>query len=824
MLGQSFSLRSLYSAALLFLLPMQSGTARAEEESPIYRDASQPIDKRVRDLLQRMTLEEKVAQLQTILEGRKKLESEEGTFVPDQAEAVLRLGIGQVARPTENKQPTSPNKTPAQTAAFVNAIQAWLVNNTRLGIPAIFHEEALHGHAARHGTSFPQAIAMASTFNPELVREMYSIAAAEIRRVGATQALTPILDVARDPRWGRIEETMGEDPYLVAALGVAGVQGFQGTQHDHIPADKVIATLKHLAGHGEPSGGQNTAPAAIGERTLREIFLFPFEAAIKLAGARSVMASYNEIDGIPSHANSKMLRGILRGEWGFNGVLVSDYFALSELITYHRMSDSKSAAARIALEAGVDLDMPNGDAYGELTAMVRSGQMGISMIDEAVARILHEKFFLGLFEDPYVSEDGVAEFVGNAEHSAASLRAAEQAITLLKNEHDTLPLNVKKLNSIAVIGPHVHETLLGGYSDVPRETISVLQGIKDYVGDRVQVNYAQGTLITVESAQAGADSISANTRSKERWIADEVQLATPADTKGMIDEAVKAAQNSDVAVVVVGENEAVSREGWSMDHLGDRSELTLLGEQQALVDAVIATGTPTVVVLQNGRPLAIGNIVAKAPAIIEAWYLGQNTGTALARVLFGNVNPSGKLPVSIPRSVGHIPAYYNHKPSAKRGYAFSDTSALFPFGHGLSYTRFDYHDVKIDSRDAHAHGQVKIHFTVTNTGQVAGTETVQLYIHDKVASVTRPVKELKGFERVTLAPGKRAQVHFVLPINLLGFYDARMRYIVEPGTIDVMIGSSSADIRLQDHFVITGNTTDVSQDKAFLSTAQVTPL
>lgn len=815
---------SVYSIVSLMIVALSPSPASAETAQPLYQDATQPIPKRVDDLLQRMTLEEKVAQLQTIWEKRQALESASGEFVATEAEAILGKGIGQVARPAENKDQISSNKTPEQTARFVNAIQGWLLNNTRLGIPAIFHDEALHGHAARDATSFPQAIAMASTFNPELVREMYAIAAAEIRRRGGTQALTPILDVARDPRWGRIEETMGEDPYLVAALGVAGVQGFQGMQKGVIPRDKVIATLKHLAGHGEPVGGLNIAPTPVGERALREVFLFPFEAAVKVAGARSVMASYNEIDGVPSHANGKMLRDILRDEWGFDGVLVSDYFAINELITRHHLTDKKSEAARIALEAGVDLEMPDGDAYPELTELVKSGQLDVSLINEAVARILHEKFMLGLFEDPYVELEGLANFIGNAEHVAVAQKAAEQAIILLKNDKNLLPLNLQKLKSVAVIGPHVHETLLGGYSDVPRETISVLQGIKDYVGDRAKVNYAQGTLITVESWQPNADSVAANTRSKERWNINEVQLATPTDTKGMIKKAAQVAKKSDVAIVVVGENEAVSREGWSEEHLGDRTDLTLLGEQQALVEAVLATGTPTVVVLQNGRPLAISSIAEQAPAIIEAWYLGQNTGAALARVLFGEVNPSGKLPLSIPRSVGHIPVYYNHKPAAKRGYAFSETSALFPFGHGLSYTDFSYKDVKIDGSNAKAGGDVRISFTLTNTGKVAGTETVQLYIHDKVASLTRPVKELKGFKRVTLAPGKSAQVSFDVPINLLGFYDTRMRYIVEPGTMEVMLGSSSEDIRLQSAFDISGKTTDVSKNKAFLTTAQAKPL
>lgn len=800
------------------------GTAVADTDQPVYRDPSQSIAKRVNDLLQRMTLEEKVAQMQTIWHQRQALESDSGEFVAANAQAILGEGIGQIARPSENKDQASTNKTPDQTVRFVNDAQHWLMENTRLGIPAIFHEEALHGHAARDATSFPQAIALASTFNPELVRALSAIAAAEVRARGGTQALTPVLDVARDPRWGRFEETMGEDPYLVAALGVASVEGLQGAIKGVIPADKVIATLKHMAGHGEPSGGLNTAPTPVGERALREVFLFPFEAAVKVAGARSVMASYNEIDGVPSHANGEMLRDILRGEWGFDGVLVSDYYAIDELITRHHLTDSKAEAARIALEAGVDLEMPNPDAYQKLPELVKAEKIDAALIDQAVGRILHEKFLLGLFDAPYVETARASKLIGNAKHVALAQQAAEQAITLLKNKDNLLPLDLGRLDSIALIGPHVHETLLGGYSDVPHSTVSVLQGVTDYVGDRARVSYAQGTLITRDNWPVDYDSAAANTRSKQRWNINEVELAAPEDTQGMIEEAVQAAQKSSVAIVVVGENEAVCREAWNDKHLGDSASLKLVGEQQALVDAVLATGTPTVVVLQNGRPLAISEIAERAPAIIEAWYLGQNTGAALARMLFGDVNPSGKLPVSIPRSVGHIPAYYNHKPAAKRGYAFAETEALYPFGHGLSYTDFAYDELAVDDGNATAGGDVRISFTLTNSGKVAGTETVQLYVRDQSASVTRPVKELKGFQRVSLSPGQRARVSFTLPINLLGFYDARMRYVVEPGAMGVMLGSSSVDIRLQSQFDIGGKTTDVGAAKAFLSTAAVTPL
>ncbi len=790
-------------------------------DQPIYKDPSKPVDARVNDLIARMTLEEKVAQLQAVWLKRQELETDAGVFTPAEAKDILGLGIGQIARPAENKAPVSPNKTPEQTIAFVNAAQRWLIENTRLGIPAIFHEEALHGHAGLNATSFPQAIAMASTWDPQLVENIYKVSAQEIRRRGGTQALTPILDVARDPRWGRIEETMGEDPYLVAALGVAGVKGFQGGELGRIGPDRVIATLKHLAGHGEPVGGLNTAPAPVGERLLREVFLFPFEAAVKLGGARSVMASYNEIDGVPSHANGKLLNDILRGEWGFEGALVSDYFAIKELVSRHQLSDNLADAAMLALNAGVDVEMPDGETFPLLVQAVRDGKLDEAVIDQAVARVLHEKFLLGLFENPYTDPAGAEDFIGNDHHRQLAQQAAEKAMVLLKNDNNLLPLDSRKVKSIALIGPHVDEVLLGGYSDVPKHAVSILQGLQEYLGEGIKIRHEKGTLLTMNTWNPGADSVAANSLSKERWHTDEVVLATPKDTAGMIKKAVAAAKKSDVAIVVVGDNEATSREAWAETHLGDRTSLELVGEQQALVDAVLATGKPTVVLLINGRPLSISKIAREAPAIIEGWYLGQETGHAVARILFGDVNPGGKLPVSIPRSVGHIPAYYNHKPSAKRGYAFTETSALYPFGHGLSYTQFTYSDLKINKASVKAGDVVDISLTLTNTGARDGDEVVQLYIRDPIASLTRPVKELKGFQRVYVKAKDSVKVTFSLAVNQLGFYDQQMRYIVEPGKIDLMLGSSSADIRLNGEFNIVGKTVDVSSDKVYLSASKV---
>lgn len=601
---------------------------------------------------------------------------------------------------------------------------------------------------------------------------------------------------------------------------MAAVKGFQG-ETTKIPSNRVMATLKHLAGHGQPTGGLNIAPAPIGERALREIFLFPFEAAITLANVRSVMASYNEIDGVPSHANQMLLTDILRDEWGFDGLLVSDYYALNELITRHGLAGTKENAAVMAINAGVDIEMPDRDVFSLLDKLVTEKRITMAQIDRAVARILTEKFNLGLFESPYTDEQGVSEFIGNPQHRALALKTAEKAMVLLKND-GLLPLKLKQITSVAVIGPHANETLLGGYSDIPRQTVTIFDGIKAKLAGQATVEFARGAIITQDIENPLPASVAAQSYSKERWNKENMQLADQSNSQQLRDEAVALAKRSDVSIVVVGSNEGTSREAWAENHLGDRSSLNLLGGQQALVEALLATGKPTVVILSNGRPLTLGNIYVDAPAIIEAWYLGQETGTAVANVLFGDVNPSGKLPLSLPRDVGQLPVFYNHKPSAKRGYIFGDTSPQYAFGHGLSYTDFTYDKLTVDDSQAAANGMVKGSFQLTNSGKVDGEEVVQFYIRDVFASVTRPVQELKGFKRIPLKAGQSVQVNLELPVNLLAFYDTQMKLIVEPGEIKLMIGSASNDIRLQSVFKITGQTSEIGQQqKAYLSTVTV---
>jgi beta-glucosidase len=615
------------------------------EPRPDYRNPALPTARRVEDLLSRMTLEEKVAQMLCLWSAKRQITDAQGRFDPARAPEWFRVGIGRIERPSDG------HGARAQ-AEFTNAIQRWVKDNTRLGIPVIFHEEALHGLQGQEATSFPQAIALACTWNPDLVERIFTVVAREVQARGAHQVLAPVVDVARDPRWGRIEETYGEDPYLVARLGLAAVRGFQGGGKT-IPAQRVIATLKHLAGHGQPESGTNVGPASLGERTLRDVFLYPFEVAVKQGHARSVMPSYNEIDGIPSHAKRWMLRDVLRKEWSFDGTIVSDWQAISQLAGRHRVAADRADAARQALAATVDVELPDVETYQTLVEQVKKGKVPEAAINDAVRRLLREKFELGLFEDPYVDPARAEEISGAEASRPLALEAARQALVLLQNRGRLLPLSADKGRRVAVIGPHAAEVMLGGYSGVPRHSVSILEGVRKRLGESGTVRHAEGVRITEDSTFTnGPQPLIGGTRSQARWSADRVVLADPATNRRRIAEAVALARDSDVAIVVVGDNEQTSREAYAENHLGDRADLRLVGQQEELVRAVLDTGKPTVLVLINGRPPAIPELAERAPAILEGWYLGQEGGTAVAEVLFGDVNPSGKLPVSFPRSVG----------------------------------------------------------------------------------------------------------------------------------------------------------------------------
>ena len=754
--------------------------AKTKETTPAYKNPKLPSRKRVDDLLKRMTLEEKAAQMLCIWQGKAQtMVDEKGDFDLAKAKKSFRdgRGLGQVGRPSD----AGGGKKARAMAELTNAIQKFFLENSRLGIPVIFHEECLHGHAAPDGTSFPQPIALGATFNPELVERLFTMTALEARLRGAHHALTPVVDVAREPRWGRVEETYGEDPYLVSRLGIAAVKGFQGHRKFR---DKrhVLATLKHFVGHGQPESGMNCAPANVSMRVLQETFLYTFKEALREAGAVTLMASYNEIDGVPSHANKWLLRDLLRKEWGFKGFIVSDYYAIWELgyrpdTHGHFVAKDKKDSCRLAVEAGVNIELPDPDCYLHLVKLVQEGALKEKQLDELVAPMLFWKFELGLFDDPYVDPDEADRVVACDEHTELALNAAHESITLLKNENNLAPLDLTKIKTIAVIGPNADRSLLGGYSGVPKRDISVLEGIKKKAGKQVKLLYSEGCKITIGGS----------------WNQDAVVASDPEQDRRQIAEAVKVAKKADVIVLAIGGNEQTSREAWSLQHMGDRTSLGLVGSQEELVKSMLALGKPVIAFLFNGRPLSVNFLEQQVPVIYECFYLGQETGRAVADVLFGDCNPGGKLPISVPRSAGHVPVFYNYKPSARRGYLFDDVSPLYAFGYGLSYTTFKLENARLTKKRIARNGSTQALVEVTNTGKREGSEVVQLYIRDVVSTVTRPVKELKGFKKVWLKPGETATVAIDITPASLKFWDVNMKYVVEPGDFEIMVGTSSRD-------------------------------
>ena len=760
-------------SALLTLLP-----CLAQQSAPPYKNPALPIGARVKDLLKRMTLEEKVAQLESTWQNHGQNLAPEDYFVDEKgvldeskAKQLLKNGLGQVSRPSEGRGP-------AEMADFTNRLQHIAIENSRLGIPLMFHEECLHGFVALGATSYPQAIGLATTWDDALLKRVFNAVALEARSRGADECLMPVVDVARDPRWGRTEETYGEDPYLAGRMGVAAVRGLQGDGAT-IDGNHVFATLKHFAVHSQPQAGTNVGPADYGERTVREFFLPPFEVGVHEGNVRAIMPSYNELDGIPNHSNVWLLRNVLRNEWGYKYLTVSDYFAIDQLIDIHHVAANCDEAAKMAITAGVDIELPFAKCYRSLPVLVRSHQVPESRIDEAVSRVLYAKFELGLFDHPFVDPQKAVESAGTKADADLALQAARETITLLKNENNLLPLDILKLKTIAVIGPNAAEAHLGGDSGTPKHAISVLDGIKNKVGNKVEVLYAEGCRIT---------------ESKPVWEEDKVIPPDPALDEKRMAEAVDVLGKADLGIVVVGDNEQTSREAWSPTHLGDRDSLDLVGRQDELIARLLATGKPVVVVLLHGRPNSIDFIAEHVPAILDGWYLGQEGGTAMADVIFGDYNPAGRLPITVPRSVGQLPDFYNQKPSAHRPYLFSNSTPLFPFGYGLSYSKFRYANLRLEPATVPINGKTRVSVDVSNTGNRAGDEVVQLYIRDEVSSVTRPIKELKGFERVNLKPGETRTVSFSIGPEELQFYNRELKRVVEPGTFKIMVGPNSVDV------------------------------
>ncbi|WP_334164945.1 glycoside hydrolase family 3 N-terminal domain-containing protein [Phenylobacterium sp.] len=775
-------------ASLIAISAALAARPAQSQGRPLYKDPKAPTDARIDDLIGRMTLEEKCAQLVGIWLKKETIQTADAEFSPQKASAAFPHGLGQISRPSDRRgategphagaAPGTVNRTPVETARYINAAQRWAMTQTRLGIPMLMHDEALHGYVARESTMFPQAIGLASTWDPELVEKVFSVAAREMRARGSNIALAPVVDVARDPRWGRIEETYGEDPHLVAEMGLAAIRGFQGRTLP-LARDKVFVTLKHMTGHGQPESGTNIGPAQISERILRENFFPPFERAVKEANVLSVMPSYNEIDGVPSHANRWLLTDVLRGEWGFEGATLSDYFAVREMVTRHRMFETGDDAAVAAMNAGVDVELPDGDCYNALQALVRAGRISQDQIDTAVRRVLRLKFEGGLFENPYADVRSADRLTATPEAVALAREAARKTMVLLKNDKGLLPLDAGRIGRLAVLGTHARDTPIGGYSEIPRKVVSVLEGMQAEARGRFQVDYAEAVRITESRV----------------WAADEVKLVDPAVNARLIAEAVEVARRADVVLMVLGDNEQTSREAWADNHLGDRSELGLIGQQEDLARAIFALGKPTVVLLLNGRPLAVNLLAEKADALIEGWYLGQETGHAVADVLFGRANPGGKLPVTIARDAGQLPMFYNRKPTSRRGYLFGDTSPLYPFGFGLSYTTFEISAPRLSRASLGVADTLRVEVDVANTGAREGDEVVQLYLRDEAASVTRPLLELKRFRRVTLAPGARTTVAFDLTPDDLAIWNIDMKRVVEPGKFTVSVGPNSVDLK-----------------------------
>ena len=745
-----------------------------------YRNSALPIEERVSDLLARMTLEEKLAQLGSCWTFELLTDS-----AIDTAKAAGRLGhgIGQITRVAG-----STNLGRRGVAELANAIQRYLLEETRLGIPAIVHEECLHGLLAVDSVCFPQSIGQAATWNPELVGAMATRLGRELRAAGAHQALAPILDITRDPRWGRIEETYGEDPYLVAELGAAYVRGLQGAGDSD---DLVFATGKHMVGHGLPEGGLNHAPAHIGSRQLADDFLFPFEAAVRDAGLRSMMHAYDEVDGLPCVASRALLTETLRERWGFEGLVVSDYSGIDEIVTAHSMTADRSEAAAMALEAGVDVDLPSTVYYGApLAEAIASGRVLMATLDTAVARHLRAKFELGLFEKPFVDPESAG--LPFEDDRGLARQIAVNSMTLLAND-GVLPLR-PDIGSIAVIGPNADSArnLQGDYAHVSHiEALLEMRGFGSELPEDFAANDEMAGRETILDALRGRCGPKIEIRyARGCGILD--------GDDGGIAAAADAARGADVALVVVGERSGLTQD-CTCGESRDRLDIGLPGRQAEMVAAVAATGTPVVLVLVAGRPLAIETEAAASAAVLQAWVPGEEGPGALAAVLFGDANPGGKLPVTFPRRTGQIPIYYGHKPSGGRShwkgpYVDGSNLPLWPFGFGMSYTTFEVTDIGLDKPRVPIDGEFTVSVLVRNTGRRAGDEVVQLYLRDEEASVTRPVKQLCGFKRVRLDPSESRRVGFTVGVEQLAFTGVDGKLRIEPGAVTVMVGTSSEDL------------------------------
>ena len=732
----------------------------------------QPVGARVADLVGRMTVDEKIGQITGVWVQLEELKAT-GQSDTDYFMKLMPDGVGSVG-PTQVLEVEDD-------IDFRNRMQRFLMEGTRLAIPAMFHDEGCHGLVKPGSSSFPSPLGLACSWDPALAERIYSVVALEMRSRGAQHALAPVVDVARDPRWGRFDETMGEDPYLNALMGAAMVRGLQGSSDGTVDGHHVLATLKHFTGHGTPEGGLNRSPSVASLRTLREVDLVPFAYIIRAAQPAAVMPSYNEVDAVPSHANRWLLNDVLRAELGFKGLIVSDYEGVLLLNSGHHVARSNADAGALALRSGVQLELPKAVCYPILKDALPKGKIMQAEIDGAVSAILAWKFRLGLFEHPYADLAAAKSAVLSPGTRELALQAARESIVLLEND-GVLPLSEQSLGSIAVIGPNADVARLGSYSGTPLRNVSLLDGIRARVGGRVKVSFAPGCVIDKNDTKNAFHA----------WKFGDPVIATDDENRGRVAEAVRIAAQADVVVLALGEDEAISRESWALDHLGDADTLGLRGSQRLLAEAVLSAGKPVIIYLSNARPLEVGFLKGRASAIIEGWFMGEETGTAASEILFGDISPSGKLTVSFPQSVGQIPAYYSKKPYAGPfPYQFSGGAPLWAFGHGLSYTTFRYENARLRDSEIAPGASTEASIDVVNTGAREADEVVQMYVHQDVSSVTRAVKELRGFRRIRLAPGARARVTFPITPDALALWDIHMKFTVEPGTFQIVMGPSS---------------------------------
>lgn len=704
--------------------------------------SGQEIEQKIQSLLGKMTLEEKIGQLVQIV-GVANIRSED-------------VREGRVGSLLGVKKADEADKW-----------QKIAIEESRLGIPLIFANDVIHGFT----TTFPVPLAEAASWNPELVKEAASIAAYECASEGTNWTYAPMVDIARDPRWGRIIEGSGEDPYLGSVMAKARVEGFQG--EDYSAPDKVVATAKHFVAYGAAEGGRDYNTVDMSERRLREIYLPPFKAAVD-AGVGSIMSSFNDLNGIPASGNHFVLTEILRDEWNFDGIVVSDFNSIGELVN-HRFAKDKKEAALKGLTAGVDIDMAGDSIVGNVYApnlkqLVKEGTLDISVIDSSVANVLRIKFRAGLFETPYVNyEYFESNNIPQEERNKVALRMARESIVLLKNEDSTLPLN-KDIENLAVIGQMAENKYdqMGAWASEPRQenAVSVLEGIREIISGETNILYSDA----VDPRSSNLDGL---------------------------EEAVNISKSADAVIVIAGEN-------WDLEgEAASRSDISLPGNQEEIIMKLTELGVPVIVVIESGRPLTLSKLSEEVPALIQAWHLGDMSGRAIAQVLFGNYNPSGKLPVSFPRSVGQIPVYYNYKSTGRpfekdtkwtSKYLDIPNTPLYPFGYGLSYTTFSFSPIETAQDTFRIQDNFSVSVDVTNSGKVDGDEVVQLYIQDVFASVTRPVKELKGFKKINIKAGETTSVTFEITPEMLSFYNIDMEKVVEPGWFEIMIGNSSENL------------------------------